>query len=38
MPGPLGLPWPTFSAFLVVAASVVLSIVWAAVVGRGGKE
>jgi hypothetical protein len=27
--GPFGLPWLTFCALLVVAASVVLSIVWA---------
>ena len=27
--GPFGLPWLTFSALLVVAASVVISIVWA---------
>lgn len=38
MPGPLGLPWPTFSALLVVVASIVVSVVWAVVVGRGGKE
>ena len=27
--GPFGLPWPTFTALLVVAASVIISIVWA---------
>ena len=26
--GPFGLPWPTFTALLVVLASVVISIVW----------
>ena len=35
MTGPLGLPWPTFAAFLVVAASVALSIVWSILAGRG---
>lgn len=37
--GPLGLPWGTFTAFLVVAASIVASIIWAACGGgerRGG--
>ena len=27
--GPFGLPWPTFGALVVVAASIVISIVWA---------
>jgi hypothetical protein len=27
--GPLGLPWSTFGALLVVAASIVISIAWA---------
>jgi hypothetical protein len=27
--GPFGLPWPTFGAVLVIAVSVVISIVWA---------
>ena len=27
--GPFGLPWLTFGALLVVAASVVISILWA---------
>lgn len=35
MSGPLGFPWPTFAAFLVVAASLALSILWA-LLGRGG--
>ena len=26
--GPFGLPWLTFGALLVVAASVIISIVW----------
>ena len=29
MPGPLGLPWSTFAALLVILASIVASIVWA---------
>ena len=27
--GPFGLPWLTFGALLVVAASIVISVVWA---------
>ena len=27
--GPFGLPWLTFSALLVVVASIVLAVVWA---------
>jgi len=27
--GPFGLPWLTFGALLVVAASIVIAIVWA---------
>ena len=27
--GPFGLPWSTFGALVVVAASIVISIVWA---------
>jgi hypothetical protein len=39
MTSPFGLPWPTFSALLVIAVSVVISIVWAlsARGGRGGR-
>jgi hypothetical protein len=38
---PFGLPWPTFSAILVILASVVIAVVWAASVrdnddGEGG--
>ncbi len=29
MPGPFGFPWSTFAAVLVIAASIVFSIVWA---------
>lgn len=36
--GPFGLPWSTFSALLVVAASVVIAIVWAALQTRRGHE
>ena len=36
MPGPLGFPWPTFAALVVVAASVALSIVWSVLTGRRG--
>lgn len=36
--GPFGLPWSTFSSLLVVAASVVIAIVWAALqTGRGDE-
>jgi hypothetical protein len=31
MPGPLGLPWSTFAAILVIFASIAASIVWALV-------
>jgi hypothetical protein len=34
---PLGLPWGTFAAFLVVAASIVTSILWAARCGGSGR-
>jgi len=30
---PLGLPWGTFAAFIVVAASIIASIVWSVRVG-----
>jgi hypothetical protein len=37
---PFGLPWPTFSAILVILASVVIAVVWAVGVhdddGKGG--
>jgi uncharacterized membrane protein YphA (DoxX/SURF4 family) len=40
---PFGLPWPTFSAILVILASVVIAVVWAVGVrdddGKGdGRE
>ena len=38
MTGPLGLPWPTFAAFLVIAASIAIAIVWAAAQGSGGRH
>jgi uncharacterized membrane protein YwaF len=28
--GPFGMPWLTFMAFVVTAASIVLAVVWAA--------
>lgn len=34
MPGPLGFPWGTFTALLVLAGSVVTAIVYALVTGR----
>ena len=34
MAGPLGLPWSTFAALVVVVASVVLAVVYALVTGR----
>ncbi|MBD3348714.1 MAG: hypothetical protein GF400_05920 [Candidatus Eisenbacteria bacterium] len=37
MTGPLGLPWSTFSAFVVIGASIVISIVWAVASGGGGN-
>lgn len=37
--GPFGLPWLTFGALLVVAASVVISVVWAVwFSGSGGGD
>jgi hypothetical protein len=36
--GPFGLPWPTFSAILVILASVVIAIVWAIATGNGDDE
>jgi hypothetical protein len=37
--GPFGLPWATFGALIVVAASVVISIVWALwFSGAGGPD
>ena len=39
--GPFGLPWLTFSALLVVAASIAIAIVWAiwfSGAGGGGDE
>lgn len=32
--GPFGLPWATFGALLVVAASVVVSLLWAVLSSR----
>jgi hypothetical protein len=37
MGGPLGFAWPTFAAFLVIAASVVVAVVWALASGRRGE-
>jgi hypothetical protein len=34
MPGPLGFPWGTFAALLVLGGSVVAAIVYAVVSGR----
>jgi hypothetical protein len=36
MSGPFGFPWSTFSALIVVAASVVLAVVWSILTGRRG--
>jgi len=42
--GPLGLPWPTFSAIIVILLSIVFAVVWAIATGRddgpggGGRE
>ena len=43
MAGPLGLPWATFAALLVVIASVALAVIWSVVTGRrddskGGRD
>ncbi len=38
MAGPLGLPWSTFAALLVIAASIVIAIVWAGARGSGGRH
>jgi hypothetical protein len=37
MNGPFGLPWPTFSAILVILASIALAVIWAAA-GGGGDD
>jgi len=37
MAGPLGFPWSTFAALVVVVASVVLAVVYALVTGRGRR-
>jgi hypothetical protein len=34
MPGPLGFPWGTFAALLVLGGSVVAAVVYAVVTGR----
>ncbi len=34
MTAPFALPWGTFAAFLVVAGTIVLAIVWSAVAAR----
>lgn len=34
MSGPLGLPWPTFSALIVVLVSVAVAVAWALAAGR----
>jgi hypothetical protein len=36
MTGPLGFSWLTFGAFLVVAASIVVSVLWAIRESRSG--
>mgnify|MGYP006294017859 CR=1 FL=1 len=38
MSGPMGIPWSTFGAFLVVVGSIVLAIVWALRSGDGDGE
>jgi hypothetical protein len=40
MPGPLGFPWGTFAALLVLAGSIIAAIVYALVTGRssGGGD
>ena len=37
MDGPFGLPWSTFSAFLVIVFSVAVAAVWS-VLSRGGGD
>jgi hypothetical protein len=42
--GPFGLPWPTFSALIVILLSVAIAVVWSLATGRddgpggGGDE
>jgi hypothetical protein len=33
-----GLPWSTFAAFLVLAATIVLAVVWACADGRRNRR
>ena len=33
--GPFNFPWPTFLAFVVIGASIVVAVVWAALDIRG---
>jgi hypothetical protein len=35
---PLGLPWATFAALLVILASVLLSTIWAAIAMRRDRR
>lgn len=36
--GPFGTPWLTFSAWIVIGCSILLSILWAARSARGEKD
>jgi hypothetical protein len=38
MPGPLGFPWGTFAALIVLAGSVVAAIVYAVAAGRSSGK
>jgi hypothetical protein len=38
MPGPLGFPWGTFAALIVLAGSVVAAVVYAAATGRSSDK
>lgn len=37
MPGPLGFPWGTFVALIVIAGSIVTALVYALVTGRSSR-
>jgi hypothetical protein len=36
MEGPMGLPWSTLAALVVVAGSIVVAVVWAFITRDGG--
>lgn len=38
MTAPFALPWGTFAALVVVAATIALAVIWSAVTARGGGK